>query len=191
MIEYSDWISFVLIGEPKKKLMHLIDHEEYSLVLTKKLGSLYFSMQPNGLNDFVLENLTKSNQWILELDFCEGSVDVSGYGLMGSLSLMSSSLKRKIEINLKEIPIVDLFFERFTEGDCTAKRNFKNFSGFVQSSEIDDVFIQLLYGSELNGGIVLVMSDSSYKKALSNGYSSLYKIGSLGRIYTKGVKINA
>jgi len=90
-----------------------------------------------------------------------GATDVTGYGLIGHLVEMSEASKSGIEISLQKIPVhkgaVEILDRGIFEPGITM--NLNSFSNRVDKGDSDSNLVNLIFGSETSGGLIIALPE--------------------------------
>ncbi len=90
-----------------------------------------------------------------------GATDVTGYGLVGHLVEMSEASRVGIEISLQKIPVhkgaVEILDHGIFEPGITM--NLNSFSKRVDKGNSDSNIVNLIFGSETSGGLIIAMPE--------------------------------
>jgi len=89
------------------------------------------------------------------------ATDVTGYGLIGHLVEMAEASKIGIEISLSKIPVHEGAVEILDQGifEPGITMNLNSFSNRVDKSKIDSNLVNLAFGSETSGGLIVVLPE--------------------------------
>ena len=89
------------------------------------------------------------------------ATDVTGYGLLGHLVEMAEASKVGIEITLSNIPVHKGALEILDEGifEPGITMNLNSFSNRVDKGDSDSNLINLIFGSETSGGMIVVLPE--------------------------------
>jgi selenide,water dikinase len=90
------------------------------------------------------------------------ATDVTGYGLIGHLVEMAEASKIGIEISLSKIPVHEGAVGSLDQGifEPGITMNLNSFSNRVDKGKIDSNLVNLIFGSETSGGLIIVLSKS-------------------------------
>jgi selenide,water dikinase len=90
------------------------------------------------------------------------ATDVTGYGLVGHLVEMAEASKVGIEISLSKIPThkgaVEILDQGVFEPGITM--NLNSFSDRVDKGKSDSNLVNLIFGSETSGGLIIVLPEN-------------------------------
>ncbi len=90
------------------------------------------------------------------------ATDVTGYGLTGHLVEMAEASKVGIEISLSKIPVhkgaVEILDQGIFEPGITM--NLNSFGDRVDKGKSDSNLVNLIFGSETSGGLIVVLPES-------------------------------
>jgi selenide,water dikinase len=112
------------------------------------------------------------------------ATDVTGYGLMGHLVEMSEASKIGIEISLANIPVhkgaVEILDQGIFEPGITM--NLNSFNDRVDKGKSDSNLVNLIFGSETSGGLIIVLPEDKIS-IFKNNYTKDFAI--IGHITAK------
>jgi selenide,water dikinase len=109
------------------------------------------------------------------------ATDVTGYGLLGHLVEMAEASKVGIEITLSKIPAhkgaVEILDEGIFEPGITM--NLNSFGNRVDKGESDSNLINLIFGSETSGGMIIVLPEekiSTFKQNFKRDFAIIGRV---------------
>ena len=113
-----------------------------------------------------------------------GTTDISGFGILGHLAILSRSQKCELQVDLSTIP----FYEKLDEVisgfpvNCSAQRNEEDFDEFCQwGREVSGHEKKKLFSSETSGPILCIVPQDSVSEFLqslnSNGFLAARNVG--------------
>ncbi len=106
-----------------------------------------------------------------------GATDVTGYGLIGHLVEMSEASKIGIEVSLQKVPIhkgaVEILDQGIFEPGITM--NLNSFNNRVDKGNIDSNLVNLIFGSETSGGLIIALPEERVE-AFKHNYRKDFSI---------------
>ena len=112
------------------------------------------------------------------------ATDVTGYGLIGHLVEMAEASNIGIELSLSKIPVhkgaVEILDQGIFEPGITM--NLNSFSNRVDKGKSDSNLVNLIFGSETSGGLIIVLPEEKVS-IFGEKYKKDFAI--IGRITTK------
>lgn len=155
---YSDTcvISWTLLGDGYE-LEPLPTERKLGLYLSDTLGLGYLLQNDSSEAEDVLINRTAKNCFSFYSKVYEGTTDISGFGLFGSIISVCERYKMEACLNLSRIPIsLDLSALVHEKGvSCSAKQNLHSFSSYFDQNFSNEQN-QILFGGEVNGPILII-----------------------------------
>lgn len=187
-------VTLAIIGKNNRPLPGIETGKEYALILTKELGAstACHNGSLQGKSDVVKEcetlmllDHTKILTHIRKFCF-SGTTDISGFGFLGHLVILSQSEACEMQVNLSNIP----YFERLDDVvssypvNCSAQRNEEDFEEFCQwKKEVSAYERKKLFSSETSGPILCIVSKNSSSKFIqlinSDGFRRATNVGIL------------
>ena len=154
------------IIHPKKVLSNSNAKEGDKLILTKPIGVgiLNTAMKENlvskEVSDKVIEVMTHLNKYAaksFELIEVNSVTDVTGFGLLGHALEMAKASNVSIEINHKNVPILDGAIDMANMGIIPVGmyRNKEYISKHVEMENIDVSIEDILYDPQTSGGLLI------------------------------------
>lgn len=131
-----------------------------------------------------MSTLNRDASFAMRAAGAHAATDVTGYGLIGHLVEMAEASKIGIEISLSKIPThkgaVEILDQGIFEPGITM--NLNSFSNRVDKGKSDSNLVNLIFGSETSGGLIVVLPDSKL-----DVFRQKYKSNSaiIGRITAK------
>lgn len=123
-----------------------------------------------------MKTLNKDASLAMRKVDAHGATDVTGYGLVGHLVEMSEASNVGIEISLQKIPAhkgaVEILDGGIFEPGITM--NLNSFSNRVDKGSSDSNLVNLIFGSETSGGLIIAMPEEQtevFKKYYSKDYA--------------------
>jgi selenide,water dikinase len=155
---------------PKKIITNAGARPGDIIILTKQVGvgtiiqAMLMGKDENiDMNPVIREMLTLNRDASLAMCSAEAhaATDVTGYGLIGHLVEMAEASKAGIEITLSKIPVHKGAVEILDEGifEPGISMNLNSFSDRVDKSESDSNLVNLIFGSETSGGMIVVLPE--------------------------------
>lgn len=142
----------------------------YDVFLTKPIGvwaTRNYQNKDEGC--YALNTLLDSNyRWMdfIRSDVVKYSTDISGFGLIGHVASILESQQYSAKLNLSKIisPLgIDTAIFHHGLG-CSAKSNIESFGSLVgKDNYFNDVCLDVLFGGEINGPILVVVERDAEK----------------------------
>ena len=108
-----------------------------------------------------------------------GATDVTGYGLIGHLVEMSEASNVGMELSLKRIPThkgaVEILDQGIFEPGITM--NLNSFSNRVDKGSTDSNLVNLIFGSETSGGLIIALPEEQVETFKQNYKKDFAVIG--------------
>jgi len=162
------------------------------LILTKRVGigtiiqAMLMGKDENiDMKPVVSEMITLNRDASLAMRAAEAhaATDVTGYGLLGHLVEMAEASKVGIEIALSKIPVhkgaVEILDEGIFEPGITM--NLNSFSNRVDKGDSDSNLVNLIFGSETSGGMIIVLPEDKinvFKQKYNKDFAIIGRITS-------------
>jgi selenide,water dikinase len=154
------------IIHPKKVLSNSNAKEGDKLILTKPIGvgilntAMKENLVSNEVSDKVIEVMTHLNKYAaksFEHIDVNSVTDITGFGLLGHALEMAKASNVSIEINHKNVPILDGAIDMANMGIIPAGmyRNKEYISKHVEMENIDVSIEDILYDPQTSGGLLI------------------------------------
>ena len=154
------------IIHPKKVLSNSNAKEGDKLILTKPIGvgilntAMKENLVSNEVSDKVIEVMTHLNKYAaksFEHIDVNSVTDITGFGLLGHALEMAKASNVSIEINHKNVPILDGAIDMANMGIIPAGmyRNKEYISKHVEMENIDTSIEDILYDPQTSGGLLI------------------------------------
>lgn len=131
-----------------------------------------------------MTNLNRDASLAMRSAGAHAATDVTGYGLIGHLVEMAEASKVGTEISLSKIPVhkgaVEILDQGIFEPGITM--NLNSFSGRVDKGKSDSNLVNLIFGSETSGGLIIILPEDKLS-IFRDAYPKDFAI--IGHITTK------
>ncbi len=185
-------ITIAVTGKLEKPLKAMELGKDYALILTKEIGA-GIGCHLGWINN-ATALVSACEQTMLHghgaaavdiINACHiGTTDISGFGLLGHLAILSESGKCEICVRASDIPFVEGYPQLPTRfpNNCSAQRNQEDFDDLCSiKCSLPDWLINLLYNAETAGPIACVVNLDSVQEFLaklhSKGFSQAKQVG--------------
>ncbi len=173
---------------PKKIITNAGVKPDDTIILTKPVGvgTIIQAMllgKDQGINmKPVIDAMTTLNRdasTAMRKAGAHGATDVTGYGLIGHLVEMSEASKVGIELSLQKIPVHEGAVEILDEGifEPGITMNLNSFNDRVDKGDIDSNLVNLIFGSETSGGLIIALPEEKIEEFRQNYNKNFTIIG--------------
>jgi len=150
----------------------------YDIIITKPLGATLGVMLASQASDSNMKR--KAERYLTEnpipiLPYIESEnvfcTDVSGFGLLGHLSIVSREHSLNCTINVEKLPVVEGVFDLASSSNISAsdKCNSRDFSEGVKfDKNVNCVYEKILYMGETNGPILIISERKDTSRIINN-----------------------
>ncbi len=189
-------ITIAVTGKLERPLKTMELGKDYALILTKEIGAgigchLGWINNVPGLVS-ACERAMLQDHGAAAADIISachiGTTDISGFGLLGHLAILSESGKCEIRVKVSDVPFVEGYPQLPTRfpNNCSAQRNQEDFDDLCSiKCSLPDWLINLLYNAETSGPIACVVHPDSVQEFLaklhSKGFDKAKQIGLVRR----------
>jgi len=143
-----------------------------------------------------MKTLNKEGATIMQANNVTGATDITGFGLLGHTLKMAKASKVDIEINSRDIPIINEAYQLVDNGciPCAAFKNMEYIQGSIDFNSCDYNLKMILTDAQTSGGLLMGVKESNVSNVLNSlirsGFSYSKVIGEVigageGRIYIK------
>ncbi len=183
-------ISWTILGEKSDNVPIIDPSQEYDILQIKQIGTAYLLQN---INNFELAEQRESIYKELSLNvgkeilkikekIYEPSTDITGFGLYLTLNTIAKKLNRQIFLDINKIsynPVLEKILHLHGLS-CSARQNKR----FVGLDNLNELYEQILFGSEINGSIVLFIEPHDTNRIIDTLPSKFHpsKIGKLTNI---------
>jgi len=192
----ANQITLAVTGKIETALRPMEPDEEYVLILTKEMGAgigchLAWINNSSDLMSACEKTMMQDHRFIAPdiSDFCHvGTTDISGFGLLGHLAILSHCHECDIRIKTSSVRFIDgysLLPARFPH-NCSAQRNQEDFGDLCSMEcHLPEWQINLLYNAETSGPLACIVETARaqgfLKKLHSKGFAHAKQIGTIQR----------
>lgn len=155
------------------------------LVLTKPLGTstvvqtmVSRGAVPRDLHESIVSSMLTSNRTAAEIMMKfnpHACTDITGFSCLGHTWEMAAGSDVHIRLRASAIPVFSGVFELIRDGvkDGSAKMNQNSFESYVSfAGDIPEEYMQVLFGSETSGGILIAVGREHTANLLNELQSS-------------------
>lgn len=198
-------ITLSVVGRRDKLFRPMRQGSQYDLVLTKPIGAAAVCHDAWMLND---KSVIDSSERILQMDYRQvhqvltdyciaGTTDISGFGLLGHLVILSHAHNCEIEVRFSSLPFMRELDVAIAHagGNCSARRNEEDFGDFCEltchGSSLDR---KKMYAAETSGPMLCVVKRDTTTKFIEilrqNGFEESCWIGVIKKGNVSRVKVS-
>ena len=118
----------------------------------------------------VMTSLNKKAKEVIENYPISACTDITGFGLAGHAMEMASSSKVTFEIDVNKVPYIDGALEMAKMGLVPAGTyNNKDYiSGDVESCNIEECYLDLMYDPQTSGGLLITLAESEVENIMKD-----------------------
>ena len=140
----------------------------------------------------VMTSLNKKAKEVIENYPISACTDITGFGLAGHAMEMASSSKVTFEIDVNKVPYIDGALEMAKMGLVPAGTyNNKDYiSGDVESINIEECYLDLMYDPQTSGGLLITLAESEVENIMKDFEKKNMdtKVAVIGRVLEKQEK---
>ena len=140
----------------------------------------------------VMTSLNKKAKEVIENYPISACTDITGFGLAGHAMEMAASSKVTFEIDVNKVPYIDGALEMAKMGLVPAGTyNNKDYiSGDVESINIEECYLDLMYDPQTSGGLLITLSESEVENIMKDFEKKNMdtKVAVIGRVLEKQEK---
>lgn len=140
----------------------------------------------------VMTSLNKKAKEVIENYPISACTDITGFGLAGHAMEMVSSSKVTFEIDVNKVPYIDGALEMAKMGLVPAGTyNNKDYiSGDVESINIEECYLDLMYDPQTSGGLLITLAESEVENIMKDFENKNMdtKVAVIGRVLEKQEK---
>ena len=140
----------------------------------------------------VMTSLNKKAKEVIENYPISACTDITGFGLAGHAMEMASSSKVTFEIDVNKVPYIDGALEMAKMGLVPAGTyNNKDYiSGDVESINIEECYLDLMYDPQTSGGLLITLAESEVENIMKDFENKNMdtKVAVIGRVLEKQEK---
>lgn len=140
----------------------------------------------------VMTSLNKKAKEVIENYPISACTDITGFGLAGHAMEMASSSKVTFEIDVNKVPYIDGALEMAKMGLVPAGTyNNKDYiSGDVESCNIEECYLDLMYDPQTSGGLLITLAESEVENIMKDFENKNMdtKVAVIGRVLEKQEK---
>lgn len=140
----------------------------------------------------VMTSLNKKAKEVIENYPISACTDITGFGLAGHAMEMASSSKVTFEIDVNKVPYIDGALEMAKMGLVPAGTyNNKDYiSGDVESCNIEECYLDLMYDPQTSGGLLITLAESEVENIMKDFEKKNMdtKVAVIGRVLEKQEK---
>lgn len=151
---------------PKKVITNAGLKPGQKLILTKPLGmgTIVAGKKLNLVSDQAyreaidwMKVLNKAGAGIMQVFNVTGATDITGFGLLGHALKMAKASKVDLELNSKEIPLINESYQLVDNGciPCAAFKNLEYTQNSIKFNDIDYNLKMLLSDAQTSGGLLM------------------------------------
>lgn len=155
---------------PKKIFKNYGSNPGDVIIITKQIGSGIINTaikaemaEESQINEAVtvMTSLNKKAKEVIENYNISACTDITGFGLLGHAMEMASSSKVTFEIDVNKVPYIDGAIEFAKMGLVPAGtyNNISYISNNVNSENIEEYFIDVLYDPQTSGGLLITLPE--------------------------------
>ena len=171
------------------------------IIITKQIGSglintaIKAEMAEKSQIDEVVTVMTSINKKakeVIENYPISACTDITGFGLAGHAMEMAASSKVTFEIDVNKVPYIDGALEMAKMGLVPAGTyNNKDYiSGDVESINIEECYLDLMYDPQTSGGLLITLPESEVENIMKDFEKKNMdtKVAVIGRVLEKQEK---
>ena len=140
----------------------------------------------------VMTSLNKKAKEVIENYPISACTDITGFGLAGHAMEMAASSKVTFEIDVNKVPYIDGALEMAKMGLVPAGTyNNKDYiSGDVESCNIEECYLDLMYDPQTSGGLLITLPESEVENIMKDFENKNMdtKVAVIGRVLEKQEK---
>ena len=140
----------------------------------------------------VMTSLNKKAKEVIENYPISACTDITGFGLAGHAMEMAASSKVTFEIDVNKVPYIDGALEMAKMGLVPAGTyNNKDYiSGDVESINIEECYLDLMYDPQTSGGLLITLPESEVENIMKDFEKKNMdtKVAVIGRVLEKQEK---
>ena len=140
----------------------------------------------------VMTSLNKKAKEVIENYPISACTDITGFGLAGHAVEMAASSKVTFEIDVNKVPYIDGALEMAKMGLVPAGTyNNKDYiSGDVESINIEECYLDLMYDPQTSGGLLITLAESEVENIMKDFENKNMdtKVAVIGRVLEKQEK---
>ena len=140
----------------------------------------------------VMTSLNKKAKEVIENYPISACTDITGFGLAGHAMEMAASSKVTFEIYVNKVPYIDGALEMAKMGLVPAGTyNNKDYiSGDVESCNIEECYLDLMYDPQTSGGLLITLAESEVENIMKDFENKNMdtKVAVIGRVLEKQEK---
>ena len=140
----------------------------------------------------VMTSLNKKAKEVIENYPISACTDITGFGLAGHAMEMAASSKVTFEIDVNKVPYIDGALEMAKMGIVPAGTyNNKDYiSGDVESCNIEECYLDLMYDPQTSGGLLITLAESEVENIMKDFEKKNMdtKVAVIGRVLEKQEK---
>ena len=140
----------------------------------------------------VMTSLNKKAKEVIENYPISACTDITGFGLAGHAMEMAASSKVTFEIDVNKVPYIDGVLEMAKMGLVPAGTyNNKDYiSGDVESINIEECYLDLMYDPQTSGGLLITLAESEVENIMKDFENKNMdtKVAVIGRVLEKQEK---
>ena len=140
----------------------------------------------------VMTSLNKKAKEVIENYPISACTDITGFGLAGHAMEMAASSKVTFEIDVNKVPYIDGALEMAKMGLVPAGTyNNKDYiSGDVESINIEECYLDLMYDPQTSGGLLITLPESEVENIMKDFEQKNMdtKVAVIGRVLEKQEK---
>ena len=140
----------------------------------------------------VMTSLNKKAKDVIENYPISACTDITGFGLAGHAMEMAASSKVTFEIDVNKVPYIDGALEMAKMGLVPAGTyNNKDYiSGDVESINIEECYLDLMYDPQTSGGLLITLAESEVENIMKDFENKNMdtKVAVIGRVLEKQEK---
>ena len=140
----------------------------------------------------VMTSINKKAKEVIENYPISACTDITGFGLAGHAMEMAASSKVTFEIDVNKVPYIDGALEMAKMGLVPAGTyNNKDYiSGDVESINIEECYLDLMYDPQTSGGLLITLAESEVENIMKDFENKNMdtKVAVIGRVLEKQEK---
>ena len=171
------------------------------IILTKQIGSGLINTaikaemaEQSHIDEVVtvMTSLNKKAKEVIENHNISACTDITGFGLAGHAMEMASSSKVTFEIDVQKVPYIDgaLDFAKMGLVPAGTYNNKDYISSDVNSENIEEYFIDVLYDPQTSGGLLITLPENEVENIMKDFEDKNMdtKVAIIGRVIEKQEK---
>ena len=171
------------------------------IILTKQIGSGLINTaikaemaEQSHIDEVVtvMTSLNKKAKEVIENHNISACTDITGFGLAGHAMEMASSSKVTFEIDVQKVPYIDgaLDFAKMGLVPAGTYNNKDYISNDVNSENIEEYFIDVLYDPQTSGGLLITLPENEVENIMKDFEDKNMdtKVAIIGRVIEKQEK---